>query len=124
MHIEKGEVYLADLGDMKREDIGKIRPVVIFQNNFLNKMIDESLYRDVVIIPLSSKIVRNDFNFFIKKRDKLEKDSVALCNAIKMINAKRIETNRGVLTKLTQKEIFEIENILYNLFGCTNKGQI
>ena len=124
MHIEKGEVYLANLGDMKTEDIGKIRPVVIFQNNFLNKMIDESLYGDVVIIPLSSKIVRNDFNFFIKKRDNLQKDSVALCNAIKMINAKRIEASKGVLTKLTQEEMFEIENILYNLFGCTNKGQI
>ena len=122
MNIKKGEIYLANLGNKKEEDIGKIRPVLIFQNNFLNRMIDDSEYKDVVVIPLSSKIVSHDFSFFIGKRDNLKKDSVLLCNAIRMINAQRLKTDIGVLTKLNLYEIEQIENILYNLFGCTNKS--
>ena len=123
MSIEKGDIYLANMGDLKKEDIGKIRPVIVFQNNFLNKMIDESLYGDVVVIPLSSKIIKHDFNYMISKRDRLKKDSVAVCNAIKMINYNRLEIQKGVLTKLSLAEQNDIENILYNLFGCTNKNQ-
>ena len=35
MNIKKGEIYLANLGDVKCADIGKIRPVLIFQNDNL-----------------------------------------------------------------------------------------
>jgi len=119
MCIEKGEIYLANLGDVKNEDIGKIRPVLIFQNDLLNRMLSETIFNDVIVIPLSSKIVKNDFTYIIKKRDKLEKDSAILCNAIKMINAKRLKIDNGCLTKLNNREIIEIENILYKLFDCS-----
>jgi len=72
-NIKKGEIYLANLGNKNRLDIGKIRPVVVFQNNFLNRMLSDSEFKDVVILPLSSKIRENDFTYFIKKRDNLEK---------------------------------------------------
>ena len=97
MIIEKGEIYLANLGDVKCADIGKVRPVLIFQNNNLNRMISENLYSDVVIIPLSSQIKKNDFTHVLKKRDKLKKDSTVLCNDIKMINTKRLIVEEGVL---------------------------
>ncbi len=119
--IKKGEIYLANLGDKKRVDIGKIRPVLIFQNDFLNRMLSDSEYKDVVILPLSSKIRKNDFAYFIKKRDNLEKDSVILCNAVKMIDFSRLIIEDKPLTKLTKKEINEIEDILYFLFDCSNK---
>ena len=109
MIIEKGEIYLANLGDVKCADIGKVRPVLIFQNNNLNRMISENLYSDVVIIPLSSQIKKNDFTHVLKKRDKLKKDSTVLCNAIKMINTKRLLLENGILTKLTKSEIQLIE---------------
>ena len=120
--IKKGEIYLANLGDKKRVDIGKIRPVLIFQNDFLNRMLSDSEYKDVVILPLSSKIRINDFSYFISKRDNLEKDSVILCNAVKMIDFSRLIIEDRPLTKLTEKEISEIEDILYFLFDCSNKG--
>jgi len=120
--IKKGEIYLANLGDKKRVDIGKIRPVLVFQNDFLNRMLSDSEYKDVVILPLSSKIRINDFSYFINKRDNLEKDSVILCNAVKMIDFSRLVIEDKPLTKLTEKEISEIEDILYYLFDCSNKG--
>ena len=109
MTIKKGEIYLANLGDVECADIGKIRPVLVFQNNNLNRMISENLYSDVVIIPLSSQIKKSDFTYVLKKRDKLKKDSTVLCNAIKMIHSKRLLMEDGVLTKLTNTEIQLIE---------------
>jgi len=117
--IRKGEIYLANLGDRNNHDIGKIRPVLIFQNNFLNRMLTETQYKDVVVLPLSSKIRENDFSYYLPAQEKLEKESVILCNAIKMIDASRILQEKGILLTLSQKQITEIENILYNLLGCT-----
>jgi len=109
MTIKKGEIYLANLGDVKCADIGKVRPVLIFQNNNLNRMISENLYSDVVIIPLSSQIKKSDFTYVLKKRDSLKKDSTVLCNAIKMIHSKRLLVEEGILTKLTDAEVHFIE---------------
>ncbi len=121
MHIEKGEIYLANLGDRLVEDIGKIRPVLIFQNNFLNRMVEESAYKDVVVIPLSSHIRENDFTLKLDIRDRLEKKSVILCNAIKMISADRLLIDKGKLTTLNDNEIEKIEKILLLLFDCKIK---
>ena len=116
MSIKKGEVYLANLGDVKCADIGKVRPVLIFQNNNLNRMIEDGIYSDVIIIPLSSKIRSNDFTLTLKKRDALEKESSLLCNAVKMINSKRLMLENGVLTVLSKSEILEVESRLKSLF--------
>ena len=118
MPIKKGEIYLANLGDRSAHDIGKIRPVLIFQNNFLNRMVGESVYKDVIVIPLSSQIRENDFTLKLEVRDKLEKSSVVLCNAIKMISADRLLLEKGKLTGLNDAEIEKIEKILVLLFDC------
>ena len=110
--IKKGEIYLANLGDIKCADIGKVRPVLIFQNQNLNRMISDNIYTDVIVIPLSSKIKKSDFTFVLKQRDNLKKDSTILCNAIKMINVKRIKKEDGILTTLSTSEIQEIERRL------------
>ena len=110
--IKKGEIYLANLGDVKCADIGKVRPVLIFQNQNLNRMISDNIYTDVIVIPLSSKIKKSDFTFVLKQRDNLKKDSTILCNAIKMINVKRIKKEDGILTTLSSLEIQEIERRL------------
>jgi len=121
MNLKKGEIYLANLGDRSVEDIGKIRPVLIFQNDLLNRMIGDSLYQDVIVMPLASKLIESDFTLIIDARDKLRQKSVILCNAMKMINANRILVDKGVLSSLSQDEILEIEKKLYNLFGCSIK---
>ncbi|MEA2020030.1 MAG: type II toxin-antitoxin system PemK/MazF family toxin [Campylobacterota bacterium] len=121
MCIKKGEIYLANLGDKKELDIGKVRPVLVFQNNLLNRMLKDTTLKDVVVLPLSSQVRDNDFAYFLKARDKLKKDSVVLCNAIKMIDSSRLMREDKVLLTLSENEIIDIENILYNLIGCNNK---
>ena len=83
-------------------------------------MIEDGLYSDVVVVPLSSKLKNNDFTLTIKKRDNLHKDSTLLCNAVKMINVKRLMLEEGSLTVLTTKEVEQVESIFHHLFdlGC------
>ena len=51
MKVKRGEVYLADLSDASGSEQGKVRPVVIIQNNRGNK------YSPTTIVAcLSSKI--------------------------------------------------------------------
>jgi len=38
-----------------------------------------------------------------------------------MINAQRLQIDKGVMTQLTHDEVQTIEDILYNLFGCQNR---
>ncbi|MEA2073571.1 MAG: type II toxin-antitoxin system PemK/MazF family toxin [Campylobacterota bacterium] len=109
MAIKKGEIYLANLGDVKCADIGKTRPVLIFQTQNLNRMVEDGLYDDVVVIPLSSQIKKSDFTYVLQKRDLLQKESTILCNTIKMIKASRLLKEHGVLTTLTQEEIKVVE---------------
>ena len=120
MSIKRGEIYLANLGNVKHTDIGKIRPVLIFQNDHLNRMVADELYDDVIIIPLSSKMKESDFTFSLKKRDKLEKNSTILCHAIKMIASKRLLLNEGILTKLNKNEMKEIEKRISLVLGMNN----
>jgi len=117
MPIKRGEIYLANLGNVKHADIGKIRPVLIFQNDNLNRMIADGLYADVVVIPLSSQMKKNDFTVHIKKRDGLEKESILLCNAVKMINVKRLMVDGGALTVLSDKELEDVERKVSLVLG-------
>ena len=72
--IERGEIYLANLA--------KTRPVLIFQNDLLNRTITDSFYKDVTIIPLSTKLLSGSYRYAIDPRDNLEKKSEIICNAI------------------------------------------
>jgi mRNA interferase MazF len=119
MHIKKGEIYLANLGNKRELDIGKIRPVLIFQNDFLNMMLEDTKFKDVIILPLSSQIRENDFTLLIPKRENLEKDNIILCNSIKMIDANRLLLDNGLIASLSKDEIVKIEKILYHLFDCS-----
>ena len=82
-------------------------------------MIEDGLYSDVVVIPLSSQLKTNDFTLSIKKRDRLLKDSTLLCNALKMINAKRLQIEEGKLTVLTAEEVQQVESILQHLLDVS-----
>jgi len=112
--IRRGEIYLADLGNVRHTDIGKIRPVLIFQNDYLNRMVDDGLYGEVIIVPLSSTSAVSDFTIQLAPRDRLRKQSTILCHAVKMIATKRLLTDRGLLTRLSEHELKQVERrVLY-----------
>jgi len=80
--------------------MGKVRPVVVFQNNELNK----NDYPTTIIIPLSTSLIEDaqPIRMRIQPREKLEKESDIVVTQIRAIdNARFIKK----LASLTPKEI-------------------
>ena len=111
--IKKGDIYLANVDSFSH----KTKPVLIMQNNFLNRAVKEALYRDVTIMPLSTKLLGGDYRYLLKQRDHLQKDSEIVCNAITTVDFEILDIKKGVLTTLNNDEIADIEKILYKFFG-------
>ena len=103
--FKKGEIYLARLNPKKGNEVGKIRPVLIYQTDLLNQI----KHPTTTILPLSTHLIDNAYplRYRIEKRDFLEKDSDLLCDQIRTIDNNRILKNR--LTTLSLKEILEID---------------
>jgi mRNA interferase MazF len=106
--VSKGEIWLANLNPTKKSnEVGKTRPVLIFQNNILNK----STYPTTIIIPLSTSLIDDakPLRYRINKREKLEKDSDLLIAQIRSVdNSRFIEK----LATLNEQELYQIKTLL------------
>ena len=103
--FKKGEVYLAKLNPKKGNEVGKIRPVLIYQTNILNKC----KHPTTIILPISTFLIDDAYplRYRITKRDRLKKTSDVLCDQIRALDNQRIL--EGLLTKLSYKEMLEID---------------
>lgn len=84
----RGEIWLVNLNPIKKSnEMGKVRPVVVFQNDELN----HSDYPTTVIIPLSTSLVDDaqPIRMRIKARENLEKDSDIVVTQIRAIDNDR-----------------------------------
>ena len=103
--FKKGEIYLAKLNPKKGNEVGKIRPVLIYQTNLLN----DCEHPITIILPISTVLIDEAYplRYRINKRDKLEKTSDILCDQIRALDNARIIPN--LLTTLNFKEMLEID---------------
>ena len=103
--LKKGEIYLARLNPKKGNEVGKIRPILIYQTNLLN----DCNHPTTIILPISTNLIDNTYplRYRINRRDNLEKNSDILCDQIRAIDNQRIIS--GILTKLTVKELLEVD---------------
>ena len=103
--FQKGEIYLAKLNPKKGNEVGKIRPVLIYQTNILN----DCEHPTTIILPISTVLIDGAYplRYRVTSRDKLEKTSDVLCDQIRALDNQRIL--EGLLTKLTYKEMLEID---------------
>ena len=106
--LDRGAIYLANLNPNKGREPGKVRPIVVIQNNALS----EVEHPTVIILPLSSQLVEQSFplRFRLVARDKLRKDSDILCDQIRAITSTRITSEK--LTQLSLAELLQIEEQL------------
>jgi len=118
--MNKGEIYLARLHQEQDYNISKTRPVLIFQNDLLNRAVDETIYRDVTVIPLSTHIISGSYRFHIRARDRLRYDCDIVCNALCTISIDTLLREESPLTSLKEEEIHAIETILLQLFDIGN----
>jgi len=103
--FQKGEIYLAKLNPKKGNEVGKIRPVLIYQTNLLN----ECEHPTTIILPISTVLIDDAYplRYRITSRDKLDKTSDVLCDQIRALDNQRILGD--LLTKLTYREMLEID---------------
>ncbi len=115
INFKRGEVYFAKLTDS-----AKIRPFLIYQNDYLNQACFDDIYHSIVVLPLSGQILKGDYRYLIKKRDNMSKDSEVVCNAIGIISTGKVLYSKGLVTKLSNEEMNEIDNIVKKVLGMQN----
>jgi len=107
MMVSKGDIWLVNLNPIKKNnEMGKIRPVVVYQNNELN----HSNYPTTIILPLSTSLIDDaePIRFRINKRDNLDKDSDIVITQIRTIDNDRFIKK---LATLTENELLKIKNL-------------
>ncbi len=104
----RSEIWLANLNPSKKaNEIGKIRPVLIFQNDEINR----SSYPTTIILPLTTSLIDNakPLRFRVEKRENLKKNSDILIAHIRSIdNIRLIEK----IASLNKNEMIEIKELL------------
>ena len=101
--IIRGEIVVANLEPVKGSEQGGIRPVVVIQNDTLNKYSPTT-----IIAPITSKIYTKEYptNVLIKKEDsKLNNDSTILLNQVRTIDKRRILKKLCSLNIYTMKKV-------------------
>lgn len=88
LKIKRGEIVLANLEPVKGSEQGRIRPVLIIQNDDGNETSPTT-----IIAPITSREYTKEFptNVFLSKQEsKLDRDSTILLNQIRAIDKSRI----------------------------------
>ena len=101
--IIRGDIVVANLEPVGGSEQGGIRPVLIIQNDTLNKYAPTT-----IIAPITSKIYTKEYptNVVIKKEEsKLKFDSTILLNQIRAIDKKRITKRIGPLDNFTMNKV-------------------
>ena len=109
--MNRGDIYLAKLDPSKGTELSKVKPVIIFQSNFLKNL------PTIIVISLSSYLKDNWFPLRVRisKKEKLEKDSDAVIEQIRAIDKSRIIGEP--LAKVSEEELKLIEEAILYVLG-------
>ena len=103
MTVRRGEIWLADLNPTRGSEQAGTRPVLIFQNNSINRFTSTFL-----TIPLTTNLRRASLPTCALIRQGeggLAKDSVALCHQLRVLDGVRLKHRLGAIGEETMKEI-------------------
>ena len=109
----KGEIYLANLNPKKGNEVGKLRPALIYQTDMLN----EISHPTTSILPLSTNLIDESYplRFRVSKRDSLEWTSDILCDQIRAIDNQRLIGEK--LAMLSAEEMDAVDKQMKIVLG-------
>lgn len=109
MIFNKGDIYLINFDPVKSGEIGKLRPGIILSDNQ-----DATLFKTVVVVPLSSLVVKNNmpYRYLISQRGALKKDSDACVYEIRSLAKSRLKNK---IADITTGELNDIRQALCDL---------
>ena len=103
MIVARGEIWLADLNPTRGSEQAGTRPVLVFQNNSINRFTSTFL-----TIPLTTNLRRAALptcELISAGEGGLAKDSVALCHQLRVLDGLRLERRLGAINEATLKAI-------------------
>ena len=111
--VRRGEIYLARLNPARGAEPGKVRPVVVLQDDALNQI----GHTTVIIVPLTTNLVDDAFPLRLRlnMREQLAQDSDVLCDQIRAIDVKRIVPEK--VASLSDNEMVQIEQMVQLILG-------
>ena len=113
MIINKYEIWIANLDPNFGTEAGKIRPVLVVQTNFLNKV-----HPSTIICPITTNVKRESkiLRVFLKKGSaKLKEDCDVMMDQIRSIDNRRLVKKIGELPIEHSKKVAENLKILLDL---------
>jgi mRNA interferase MazF len=111
--MRRGEVWVANLNPDRGAETGKIRPVVILQDDSLL----ESALGTVMVSPMTTQVRRGvaPLRVPVAARDRLRKDCQVMVDKTRALDRNRFV--EGPLTRLTDRELQAVEHSLRALLG-------
>jgi len=103
MTFKRCEVWLADLNPTRGSEQAGTRPVLIFQNDLINKFTTTLL-----TIPFTTNLRRASLPSSVtvsKGEGGLTSDSVALCHQLRVLDKTRLQRKMGELSEETMAAI-------------------
>lgn len=101
--MRRGEIWLADMNPVRGSEQAGFRPVVIFQNDAVNRFTST-----LVAIPITANPRRAGLPSCVKLQrgeGGLEKESVVLCHQLRALDKIRLNRKLGVLNPKTVLDI-------------------
>jgi len=111
--MRRGEIWTANLNPNKGAEIGKVRPVLVIQDDRLS----ETGLQTILVLPLTTQF-RSAFasmRIRLPARDRLVKDSYVMVEQVRVADRSRL--GEGPLTTLANEEIAAVEKSLRAVMG-------
>ncbi|MDG4549943.1 MAG: type II toxin-antitoxin system PemK/MazF family toxin [Candidatus Contendobacter sp.] len=111
--MRRGEVWIGNLNPNRGAEIGKVRPVLIVQEDRLIEAGSPTL----VVLPLTTQVrpALQHLRVLICARDRLQQDCQVMVDQPRTLDRGRF--GEGPLTRLTSEEIAQVKQALLVLLG-------
>ncbi len=111
--IRRGQIWVANLNPNRGRELGKIRPVLIVQGDWLSA----AQSRTVVILPLTSDVRRDaePLRVTVPARGGLRTQSQVVVDQPRTLDRRRL--GEGPLTELAEDEMARVEESLLAVLG-------
>ncbi|MBX9636431.1 MAG: type II toxin-antitoxin system PemK/MazF family toxin [Nitrosomonas sp.] len=111
--IRRGEIWTANLNPPRGQEIGKIRPVLVFQDNALTAIGTPM----VIILPLTTQIYPafKQWRITVTARHRLLKDCQIVVDQPRTLDRTRF--GEGPLATLSEEEMISVERAFLGVCG-------
>lgn len=115
--MRRGEIWLGNLSRSRGAEVGKVRPVLIVQADFLIAQGDPT----VIVLPLTTQVraSKEPLHVTIAARDNLAETCQVMPEQPRTLDRKRLI--EGPLTRLTDDELRNVERSLVAVLGLLGR---